>query len=204
MTNIIEVNTNEQVISKVRSISANELYKSENYEALKWFIKSKVNYNNEVAEEIIQDTFIKFMDKYSKGFDASKAKLKTVLNLIANNLIKDYYRSINAKKRISDQVSIFNELEENFTILDTISNDSKTDSYIINEQRSYFLNQAIQNALNQNEAIYLKEFYLNELKIDEIAEQYNVPVNTIKVTLSRARTKLANYLKINSQILINI
>ena len=91
-------------------ISLANLY--ENYSAALFYIISSIIQREEIAEEVLQDTFLKIWQQADK-FDAKKGRLFTWMARIARNTAIDRLRSKNYKagQRLS-QVEFDKELNE--------------------------------------------------------------------------------------------
>jgi len=151
------------------------------------FIYEKPIYNyirrlvkqTEDAEDLTQKTFIKLFQS-SKSADAEK-KFKSWIYKIATNTVYDWFR----KRKRSAEV-----LMENYDIrAETIADDEayyNIDSLI-----------DLENALAKIKPAYksiLLLYYKNGLKYQEIAEILNLPLNTVKTHLRRAKLALKNEL----------
>ena len=128
-----------------------------------------------LAEDAVQDTFIKVHKSYPKFKGESKEK--TWIMRIAINVCKNYLRS-SWWKRIDEAV-----------ILDNIPSINSDDT----SQDESLLLEIMKLPLKYKEVILL--FYYQDMKIREIAEVLNIPEATISVRLMRAREILKIKLK---------
>lgn len=127
------------------------------------------------AEDLTQKTFIKLY-KSLKTINLDK-NFKSWLYKIATNTVYDWFRK---KKReaellISDQEEYFETLEQE-------------DAYYNLET-----NRELETALNELKPIYksvLLLFYKESLPYQEIAQALNLPLNTVKTYLYRAKQAL--------------
>lgn len=128
-------------------------------------------HNYAQAQDIVQDTFIKYLYK-SPEFE-NREKEKAWLIRVASNLCKDHLKHWWLKKRtdIPYEEMPFSQHQETYEILEVV------------KQLSY----------HQRNAIYL--YYYEEMSIREISEIYQVKESTVASWLFRARKKLKELLK---------
>ncbi|RTQ94019.1 sigma-70 family RNA polymerase sigma factor [Lysinibacillus telephonicus] len=135
-----------------------------------------------IAKDMVQNTFIKcYKNLDSFRFDA---QIKTWLYRITINECKDYLKSWNYKKV---QVrSILSETTRSIlpstekAVIDKYTNEEIKDN-IFSLPKMY------------REVIYL--YYYDSLKTEEIADVLDIPVNTVKTRLRRAKQKLESMIK---------
>lgn len=137
------------------------------------------------AEDLLIDSFAKafdHLDQYSEEFAFS-----TWLFRITSNTCIDFLR----KKRI-DQVSLENQESSLFDNLH-FSTNSDPEKELIRSQRI----DKLQHAVNSMDAIFSRVIilrYFKEYSYEEISEELDIPVATIKVQLHRAKKQLLNKL----------
>ncbi len=128
-----------------------------------------------LAEDAVQDTFIKIHKSYSNFNGDSREK--TWIMRIAINVCKNYLRS-----------SWWKCINET-TVLDNIPSIDRDDAL----QDETLLVEIMKLSSKYKEVILL--FYYQNMKIREIAEALNAPEATISVRLKRAREILKVRLK---------
>lgn len=135
--------------------------------------------NREDAEEVAQDIFIKAYRSLADFRGASK--FSTWLYTIVNNTCITFLRK---KKLHTDSL----DREGVFEVAD--SQESGLRANLV-EQKSKvaMVNNAI-NLLNPDDAEIITLFYKSEQSLEEIARILGVEINTAKVRLHRARTRL--------------
>lgn len=143
--------------------------------ALRRLFLNLTNGNKALSDDLAQETFIKAYTHI--GQFKLQAKFTTWLFSIAYNLFYDYKRS--QKKEVSIDSSDALELKINSSRTSTLD-----------------LHDALK-ILNDNEKICITLFYMEDLRIQDIAKITQLPKGTIKSSLSRGRIKLADYLKKN-------
>ena len=133
-----------------------------------------LTHNNDIAEELTQETFYRAVEKINtyKG----DCKISVWLCQIAKHLWFDYCKK--NKKTINIQENLFNEQSTNVTEESIISNDEKISLY-----------KKMQNLDEKTrEVIYLR--ITGELSFKEIGTILNKTENWARVTFYRGKTKL--------------
>lgn len=138
--------------------------------------------DTEIAKDMVQNTFIKCY----KNVDTFRydAQIKTWLYRIAINECKDYLKSwhfkmVQVKSFIHETAkSIYPSTEK--TVIDKYNNEELKDT-IFALPKVY------------REVVYL--YYYESLKTDEIAEVLDIPMNTVKTRLRRAKQRLESMIK---------
>ncbi|QPQ30282.1 sigma-70 family RNA polymerase sigma factor [Lysinibacillus sp. JNUCC 51] len=138
--------------------------------------------DTEIAKDVVQNTFIKcYKNLDSFRFDA---QIKTWLYRITINECKDYLKSWNYK--MVQVKSFINETAKSIlpstekTVIDKYNNEEIKDT-IFSLPKVY------------REVVYL--YYYDSLKTEEIAEVLDIPVNTVKTRLRRAKQRLESMIK---------
>ena len=141
--------------------------------------------NQELAEDIFQDTFIKVIKSLKMGKYHDKGKFLSWVLRIAHNLIIDHYRKqklLNTVSNDSGEVDLFNnkKLSES-TIEETLVFDQTMEDV-----------RRLVDALpeDQRQVVYLRHYC--GLSFKEIADQTGVSINT---ALGRMRYALINMRK---------
>lgn len=152
--------------------------------------------NEDVANDIFQDTFMKAIVTIRQGRYTDSGKFPAWISRIAHNLIIDYFRqekSENLQSCDSDDVNILNRKElseetiEDLIITSQIQDDVR---YLIEE-------------LPEAQREVLKMRYYRSMSFKEIAEATGVSINT---ALGRMRYAILNMRRIASEkdIVLNI
>ena len=153
------------------------------YEGLVLHIVTPLIGVNEDREDICQDIFIKVYEKLNTF--QFKSKLSTWIGNIAYNTSINFLQK---KKNIllSNLVSPENEL----SFLESKSIEFENpEQLFIKEENIVELNKAIEKLTIFQKTILLL-FYQDEMSLDEISEILEMPVNTIKSHLFRAKNSL--------------
>jgi len=142
--------------------------------------------NQELAEDIFQETFIKVIRSLKKGKYIENGKFISWVLRISHNLIIDHFRKIKLKGTVSNdslEIDIFNSQKfSEKTIEDELVN-----AQILNEVK-HLIKELPED---QQQVIYMRH-YLG-LSFKEIADQTDVSINT---ALGRMRYALINLRKL--------
>lgn len=145
--------------------------------------------NQELAEDVFQETFIKVIRSLKKGKYIENGKFVSWVLRIAHNLIIDHYRKEKLKGTISNDnpnVDIFNSQKfSEDTVEDRIVN-----TQILNEVKDLIK----ELPEDQQQVIYMRHYM--ELSFKDIADQTGVSINT---ALGRMRYALINLRKLIDQ-----
>jgi len=153
-----------ELLGKGDKKALNLLY--ENYADSLYGVILKVTINEEIAQDALQETFIKVW-KNAKKYDSKKAKLFTWLYRIAKNTAIDKLRSFN--NRFEKEVQI-----------------DKSNVYILPTAN---LNQDVIDLkehvarLDEKYQIVLKALFFEGMTQQEASEELDIPLGTIKSRL---------------------
>ena len=138
--------------------------------------------NRQVAEDIVQDVFLRAYEKRNdfKG----NSSYKTYLSRITVNRSYDYLRSWTYK----------NTILSNKIALVVKSGRSAESEVLLNSERHVLGHEVIGLPVKYREVLTL--YYYQDFSIDEIAEVLKCPSSTVKTRLRRARTKLKERIEV--------
>ncbi len=152
------------------------------------FIYYKIQ-DEELANDVFQDTFMKIIIILKEGRYADEGKFILWAKRIAHNLIIDHFRSKAKRQKISE--STFDN--EEFSIFDIISDPAENiEDHLITEQIKRDLH-AMLAFLPESQQEVIRLRYFDGLSFKEIAEQTSTSINT---TLGRVRYALINLRRI--------
>lgn len=130
------------------------------------------------AEDIVQDVFISYYEKFEQFEERSS--LKTYLSIITVNKCKDYLKSWRYRMQI---------LTNSFTTKPK----NIPNRLILQDEKLELADAVLQLPLKYREVIFY--YYFEELSIIEVANQLNLSDNTVKTRLRKARLLLKEKLK---------
>ena len=135
------------------------------------------------AKDLLQETLIKgvrFCDKFDEG-----TNLRGWLFVIMRNT---YINDFNKKNRKSELITV----EEDISSAQLLKSSTR------NSGESTFAMEDIEKAMASIKAEYRVPFqrYFEGYKYEEIAEELNLPIGTVKTHIHQARLGLKKYLKI--------
>jgi RNA polymerase sigma-70 factor (ECF subfamily) len=143
--------------------------------------------NQELAEDIFQDTFIKVINSLKKGVYFEQGVFASWVIRIAHNLIIDHFRKENRMPTYSNdslpELNLFNS--KNFS-------DETVEDLIVREQIERDVRNLIDELPDEQKEVVLLRIFGN-LSFKEIADQTNVSINT---ALGRMRYALMNLRKL--------
>ena len=138
----------------------------ENYaDALLGVIK-KVIFDDDTAQDVLQETFVKIW-RYAKKYDSSKAKLFTWLYRIAYNTAIDKIRSL--KKKTEKEVQM-----ETSAVYKVSSGELNQDVLDIKKHLS---------SLEEKYQIVINALFFEGMTQQEASEELDIPLGTIKSRL---------------------
>lgn len=126
----------------------------------------KIIKDDDVAQDVLQETFVKIW-RYSKKYDASKAKLFTWLYRIAYNTAIDKVRSLKSKNGKEVQI-------ETSSVYKITSNELNQDVLDIKKHL---------NTLDEKYQIVINALFFEGMTQQEASEELEIPLGTIKSRL---------------------
>lgn len=157
------------------------------YEGLVLHIVTPLIGVNQDREDICQDVFIKVYEKLNTF--QFKSKLATWIGNIAYNTSINFLQ----KKRNVLLSDLLSSNEEKSFIEEMESDYNNPEQIILQKENIKELNRNI-NKLPEIQKSILLLFYKDELSVDEISKIVEMPANTIKSHLFRARKSLKELL----------
>lgn len=168
------INGNENAIEQLILRNKNRVYS---------YIYFKVK-DEELTEDIFQDTFIKVINTLKKGNYNDEGKFLPWVLRIAHNLIIDFYRKNSRMPLVKGN--------EDFDIFDVLSSPDKNVEQSIQSSQVYkHLKKLIKHLPNDQKEVIMMRMYF-DMSFKEIADMTNVSINT---ALGRMRYALINLRK---------
>jgi RNA polymerase sigma factor (sigma-70 family) len=140
--------------------------------------------NHQSAEDIVQDVFITF---YHSNY-AEDGKMRAYLSRMTINKCKDYLKSWHYRRM---QLHDFFEQKET----------KKKDALVVNDERATIGEAILSLKLLYREPIIL--YYYEELTLIEISNVLQLPINTVKTRLKRAKEQLKPMLEDEWEVLLD-
>lgn len=150
--------------------------------------------DNDIADDIFQETFIKAVKVIDEGRYVDSGKFLSWVLRIAHNRVLDYFRREKASKQI-------NESEAGYDMIGTMrfSEPTAEDNMVLGEVEQTVRNLIDQLPEEQQEVVRLR--YYSKLSFQEIAEQTEVSINTALGRMRYALINLRRMIKENNIVL---
>ncbi len=137
----------------------------------------------ELAEEVLQDVFLKIWDRI-ESYDASKGRLFTWMVNIARNQAIDKTRSKEVSKgKKTDDIDL---------LVNKIDHQEKQELFV----EGIGLKEVL-DKLPSEQIFVVKYLYFEGYTQSELAEEFNIPLGTIKTRVRMAMTSLRSILKVS-------
>ena len=141
--------------------------------------------DNDVADDILQDTFIKVVRVIDEGRYVDNGKFLSWVLRIAHNKALDHFRAQKSNKVVS-------ESESGYNMLSTLKFSERTiEDKIISEQVEESVRRMVEHLPDEQREVVKLRYYAG-LSFQEIADQTGVSINT---ALGRMRYALINLRK---------
>jgi RNA polymerase sigma factor (sigma-70 family) len=149
------------------------------YSASLFGVISRIVIDTEIAEDVLQDTFVKIWNSFS-SYSTEKGRLFTWMVNIARNLSIDKIRSKDFKNQGKNQ-----ELENNVTFIDEQRN-------TVYKPELLGIRELVETLKPEQKSI-LNLVYFKGYTHVEAADELGVPLGTIKTRLRMAIIELRKY-----------
>lgn len=149
----------------------------DNYAHALFGVINQVLNNQELSEDVLQETFIKIWKKIDT-YDASKGRLYTWMLNIARNLSIDVTRSKDYKKSLKVQ-TIDNAVYGSEGTVDPANIDTIGLKDVVNQ-------------LKPDQQSIIKLIYFQGYTQKEVSEELEIPLGTVKTRVKAALDKLRN------------
>lgn len=152
-------------------------------------------HNQEVAEDLFQDAFVRIITTLRSKRYTENGKFSQWVMRIVHNLIIDYYRQCKGDNTISNDSSDFDLLNDA-----SLVTEENVEKQMIDKQTLKEVKELIRMLPDNQKEIVLMRFY-KELSFKEIAEKTGVSINT---ALGRMRYALINLRKMAENNDVNL
>ena len=187
-----------EIFSKLTDEELVKLYAAGNNQAFELLIQRNqdriYNYilfitkNNDLADDIFQETFIKAIINIKKGAYTENGKFAAWISRIAHNLIIDHYRK-------SSYENTFSNDDNEYELINNIKTEKSIEDNLAWEQQLNDIAKMIKLLPKEQTEVVVMRFYKN-MSFSEIAEKTNVSINT---ALGRMRYAILNLKKITKE-----
>lgn len=135
-----------------------------------------------MAEEVLQDVFLKIWDKI-ENYDSAKGKLFTWMLNLARNLAIDKTRSKEIKKerKTSDIDNLVHSIDRREFVEQT------SDSIGVRD---------ILNGLPEEQKFVVEHLYFKGYSQSELADEFSIPLGTVKTRLRLAMKQLRSIVQV--------
>lgn len=157
-------------------------YLYDHYSGALYGVIFRILKKEEISEEVLQDVFLKVWNKID-AYDSSKGKLFTwMLNIARNHAIdKTRSKEMNKGKKTDDIDYLVNKI-------DTRENaELQIDAIGLKE---------VLMGLSEDQRFIVDQLYLKGYTQSEVAEEFNIPLGTVKTRLRSAMIELRSILRI--------
>ena len=144
---------------------------------------SRIVRKEEIAEEVLHDTFLKVWDRIDT-YDASKGRLFTWMVRLAKNLAIDKTRSKEYRKeKKTDDIDnyVYPFINHGYT-------EQKTEGIGLSD---------VVKQLPDEQRFMIEQQYLHGYTQSEIADEFSIPLGTVKTRTRMAMKSLRNLLKLS-------
>jgi len=175
----------EQVVVNIteQKLQAFEVLFKKHYAALCTHAYSFLN-RHELAEEVVQDTFLKIWEKFDE-LHITVSEKAYLYRAVQNNCL-NYLKQAKVKLQYGEE--LLQQLESRITLMVLPSTHSPVDK-LLHHELEQLTEKAIGKLPAQCQAVFrLSRF--EEMSYPEIASQLDISINTVKTQMARALHKL--------------
>lgn len=171
----------EEIIRGLKSRDKKTLsYLYDHYAGALLGVITRIVQHQDIAEEVLQDSFFRYWEKIDQ-YDSQKGRLFTWMMRIARNLALDKLRSKGMKQQgksdsITDNVYTLDKSHNTETSVDAIGL------------------KKVMNSLPEEQRFVIEKLYLEGYTQSEVAEEFDIPLGTVKTRTRSAMVKLRKIL----------
>lgn len=157
-------------------------YLYDHYSGALYGVVSRIIKKEEVAEEVLQDAFLKIWDKI-ENYDPEKGRLFTWMLNLTRNLAIDKTRSkeIGREGKTSGIDNLVNTIDRRESVEQSIESIGVRD---------------VLKDLPQEQKFVVDYLYFKGYSQSELAEEFNIPLGTVKTRLRLAMKQLRSIVKL--------
>jgi len=166
-----------ELVTRLRSKDRQALeYLYDNYSGALYGVILRIVKKEDIADDVLQDVFLKIWDKFD-SYDSTKGKLFTwILNVARNQAIdKTRSREISREKKTTGIDNVVSKVDRSVYLEQGIDSIGVTD---------------ILKDLPEEQRFVVEHLYFKGYTQSELAEEYNIPLGTVKTRLRLAMKQL--------------
>lgn len=173
----------DQLVEQLRAKQTEALsYLYDNYSKAIYGVILRIVIDEDVAQEVLQDAFMKFWNKVDQ-YDSTKGRFFTWMVNISRNLSIDKLRSKEMKK-----AGKTDDLENYVSGIDKES--------LSNQQVDGIGMKEVVGSLRDEEKFIVEMIYFKGYTQSEISEEFDIPLGTVKTRLRMALKNMRKILKV--------
>lgn len=174
----------EELVAQLKAKQEEALsYLYDHYSGALYGVVFRIVKKEDQADEVLQDIFFKIWNRIG-SYDQTKGKLFTWMVNIARNQAIDKMRS----KELSKE----NKTDDLANLVDRIDNKEYSEMSV----ESIGLKEVVAK-LPADQQFVIDYLYLKGYTQSELAEEFNIPLGTVKTRLRMAMIELRSILKVN-------
>lgn len=184
ITALSAIKKEEELVSQLKAKQKEALsYLYDRYSGALYGVVLRIVKKEDQAEEVLQDIFLKIWDRIG-SYDPNKGKLFTWMVNIARNQAIDKMRSKElSKEKKTDDID---------NLVDRIDNKEYSELSV----ESIGLKEVVAK-LPADQKFVIDYLYLKGYTQSELADEFNIPLGTVKTRLRMAMIELRSILKVN-------
>ncbi len=184
MAAISRVYKEEELIEQLKAKNKDALsYLYDHYSAALYGVVLRILKNEDLAEEVLQDVFLKIWNRID-SYNPEKGRLFTwMLNLTRNQAID---------KTRSKEISQGKKTDDIDNLVGSVDRENSSELFV----DSIGLKDVL-NKLPEEQKFVVEFLYLKGYTQSELAEEYNIPLGTVKTRLRMAMIALRSIMNIN-------
>lgn len=153
------------------------------YNEIFHYVRKQID-DTETAKDLTQDIFLKTYQKLHT-YNEEKASMRTWIYRIAYHHVINYFKSYYYK----------NKVIQDHTYFDNLSDDQDILEYCIKQESVKEVLIAMKKCLNKKHHKIMNYHFFSELSNNEISEELNIPVKTIRNVISLSIKKIQKELE---------
>ena len=181
---------NEATKSQTKEEIFTKIY-NEQKPRIELYLRTKIS-NEEVRNDIISETFIKVFQRMDETYKPEMSRITTWIHTIARNTLIDYIRK--NKNCVISEADLNDENNETKQFEFKDASEVTADKQLENNELADKIMDAFENIKPSYKEVAIQHF-IYEQNYNEIANKLDIPLNTVKVAIMRAREVLQGALK---------